>query len=191
MNKPANVRKVLRSGRRGGLRGRRPQARTFGTQAEMLQWVRSRCGRIQVRRSIPPSDMAMLFRLNETRLWAEEWVAENGLDPASMPAMLTIHASKGLEFPVVFLCDLEETVLPSYRRRRAARRSALQRAWGFVAPSGGSIPEDCDLEEEKRLFYVGVTRAERMLYLLHCRTKVSRGVTRRFERSRFLRLLGL
>ena len=75
----------------------------------------------------------------------------------------TLHAAKGLEFPVVFLVGLEEGLLP--------HKLAL----------------DTGLEEERRLLYVGMTRAKEMLYLCHARRRL---IFNRFERavaSRFLR----
>lgn len=76
-------------------------------------------------------------------------------DPAAgAVTLLTIHASKGLEFPVVFLLAAEDGSLPLVRK-------------GIVA----------DIEEEKRLFYVAVTRARDELYALHTRKR--RGQERR------------
>ncbi|MFR6343678.1 MAG: 3'-5' exonuclease, partial [Christensenellales bacterium] len=60
-------------------------------------------------------------------------------------SLMTLHAAKGLEFPVVFLCGAQEGTLP------------------LVPPTGA-----CDLEEERRLFYVGMTRAQQSLTLLYC-----------------------
>jgi DNA helicase-2/ATP-dependent DNA helicase PcrA len=61
--------------------------------------------------------------------------------------MMTLHTAKGLEFPVVFIMGLEDGLFPHSR----------------------SIMEAPQLEEERRLFYVGMTRAERKLYLSSCR----------------------
>lgn len=58
---------------------------------------------------------------------------------------MTIHQAKGLEFPTVFVCGLSEGIFPSHRALRERRLAAL--------------------EEERRLMYVAVTRAERRLYL--------------------------
>ena len=79
----------------------------------------------------------------------------------------TVHAAKGLEFPVVFLIALEQGMFPHERA---------------LAEGGG--------DEELRLFYVAVTRAKEELYLLHARTRLQRGVPHPERPSPFLALLG-
>ncbi len=82
-------------------------------------------------------------------------------------ALMTLHSAKGLEFPVVFLTGLEEGVFPHSR--------SLQ------------DPTDIgELEEERRLCYVGVTRAKERLYLTHCRERTLFGTKRPNKMSRFL-----
>ncbi|MFA5668968.1 MAG: UvrD-helicase domain-containing protein [Balneolaceae bacterium] len=78
--------------------------------------------------------------------------------------LMTVHASKGLEFPVVFVVGLEENLFPV----------------------GGREGFDADLEEERRLFYVAITRAEERLYFSHCRSRYKFGEEQRQLRSRFL-----
>ena len=80
--------------------------------------------------------------------------------------VLSLHASKGLEFPVVFLLGCDEDSLP-YRRP-------------------GQAEEDVDLEEERRLLYVGMTRAARALYLVGSEQRTSQGKTVEARPSRFL-----
>ena len=75
--------------------------------------------------------------------------------------LMTLHASKGLEFPVVILCGVEEDLLPH--------------------KSLGS-----DVDEERRLFYVGLTRAQEHLILTRCQQRLRNGVVKRVSPSRFL-----
>lgn len=78
--------------------------------------------------------------------------------------LMTLHSAKGLEFPVVFLVGLEEGVFPHSR----------------------SLNSDHEMEEERRLCYVGVTRAEKRLYLTTCSTRMLFGQLRAYAPSRFL-----
>ncbi|HHT9152932.1 MAG TPA: ATP-dependent helicase, partial [Candidatus Hypogeohydataceae bacterium YC40] len=72
-------------------------------------------------------------------------------------SLMTLHSAKGLEFPVVFICGLEEGLLPHARS---------------LEP--GAKPEE--LEEERRLFYVGITRAKGELIILHARHRSRYGL---------------
>lgn len=78
--------------------------------------------------------------------------------------MMTLHSAKGLEFPVVFIVGLEEGILPH-------SRSYLSQA---------------DLEEERRLMYVGITRAKEKVYLLFTRQRMLFGTSQSNPPSRFL-----
>lgn len=78
--------------------------------------------------------------------------------------LMTVHNAKGLEFPVVFLSGLEEDVFPISQR--------------FINES--------NLEEERRLFYVAVTRAQKKLYLTHARARYRFGEVAYQDRSRFI-----
>jgi DNA helicase-2/ATP-dependent DNA helicase PcrA len=82
----------------------------------------------------------------------------------SSVTLMTLHSAKGLEFPVVFLLGLEDGVFPHIR----------------------SIGEPEELEEERRLCYVGITRAEERLYLTHAWSRTLFGVTDYHPPSRFL-----
>ncbi|MDF5716232.1 MAG: DNA helicase PcrA [Rhizonema sp. NSF051] len=79
-------------------------------------------------------------------------------------SLLTLHASKGLEFPVVFLVGMEQGLFPNYR----------------------SISDPTALEEERRLCYVGITRAQERLYLTHAHERRLYGSRERALRSQFL-----
>jgi len=76
---------------------------------------------------------------------------------------MTLHAAKGLEFPVVFIVGCEEGLLPYQREGQPV-----------------------DLEEERRLFYVGMTRAQQKLILTHAKTRLLFGQRQQNEPSRFL-----
>jgi DNA helicase-2/ATP-dependent DNA helicase PcrA len=84
---------------------------------------------------------------------------------SSAMQLMTLHAAKGLEFPVVFLVGMEEGLFPSQMSNEEAGR----------------------LEEERRLCYVGITRAMRTLYLTHAQVRRRHGVDQRAKASRFLR----
>jgi DNA helicase II / ATP-dependent DNA helicase PcrA len=88
-------------------------------------------------------------------------------EETNMVTLMTGHASKGLEFPIVFGIGLEETIFPH----------------------GRSLNDPSELEEERRLMYVLMTRAEEKLYLSHCKQRYEYGNPRPiFNRpSRFLR----
>ncbi|MDX1690381.1 MAG: DNA helicase PcrA [Acidimicrobiia bacterium] len=78
--------------------------------------------------------------------------------------LMTLHNAKGLEFPVIFLCGLEEGIFPHMR----------------------SLGDPHQLEEERRLAYVGITRAQERLYLTHAVTRTLWGATNYNSPSRFL-----
>jgi len=83
---------------------------------------------------------------------------------ADRVSLLTLHASKGLEFPVVFLVGCEDGLLPL--------------GWGNSA--------DTDTAEERRLFFVGMTRARAQLFLSHSKKRMWRGKVREMPASSFL-----
>ncbi|MBN1466548.1 UvrD-helicase domain-containing protein [candidate division KSB1 bacterium] len=85
-------------------------------------------------------------------------------DRANAVTLMTLHAAKGLEFPVVFIAGLEEGLFPLSR----------------------SIDDPRDLEEERRLFYVGSTRAKDKLYLFWAKNRQRYGESRSYK-SRFLK----
>ncbi len=84
-------------------------------------------------------------------------------DPSSV-VLMTLHSAKGLEYPVVFLIGLEDGVFPHLR----------------------SLTEPAQLEEERRLAYVGITRARQRLYLTHAWSRTLFGGTQYNPPSRFL-----
>jgi DNA helicase-2/ATP-dependent DNA helicase PcrA len=82
----------------------------------------------------------------------------------STATLMTLHSAKGLEFPVVFLTGLEDGVFPHVR----------------------SLGDPDELEEERRLCYVGITRARKRLYLCHAWSRTLFGATDYYPPSRFL-----
>lgn len=82
--------------------------------------------------------------------------------------LMTLHVSKGLEYPYVFIIGLEENLFPNGSR-------------------SSQLDDDVDLEEERRLFYVGMTRAEKRLYLVYCKSRRVWGSQQFNEPSRFLK----
>jgi len=90
---------------------------------------------------------------------------ENQIDEnASKVTLLTLHGAKGLEYPVVFMVGMEDGFLPHQR----------------------SIEEARDLSEERRLCYVGITRAKEDLFLTRAQSRLRYGKTIPRNRSRFL-----
>lgn len=85
-------------------------------------------------------------------------------EQAPAVTMMTLHAAKGLEFPVVFLVGMEEGIFPLSR----------------------SVLEDDQLEEERRLAYVGITRAQKKLFITNAYSRLLYGRVQRNEESRFV-----
>lgn len=100
--------------------------------------------------------------LSETTLASDV----DGLEDDNKIKLMTAHSAKGLEFPVVFIIGLEENILPHVR----------------------SLADPADLEEERRIMYVGITRAELRLFLTYCRNRYEYGDPRPKQNkpSRFL-----
>ena len=100
--------------------------------------------------------------LQEVALYSDLDKADDGSPKVSL---MTIHAAKGLEFPVVFVVGLEENIFPN-------------------AMAAGSRKE---LEEERRLLYVAITRAERFCYLTNAKNRYHFGTMQFNNPSRFLK----
>ena len=106
-------------------------------------------------------DDALDRLLEETALVADQDSYEGDADAVTL---ITLHAAKGLEFPVVFIGGLEEGLFPHSR----------------------ALDDEKQLEEERRLAYVGITRAKRRLYLSHAWRRSTWGIGQASVPSRFL-----
>jgi DNA helicase-2/ATP-dependent DNA helicase PcrA len=95
-------------------------------------------------------------------------------DAGDAVVLVTLHGAKGLEFPICFMIGLEEELLPHAR--------TLNPQVTDVVDSDHAV----DIREERRLCYVGITRAQRKLYLTRACTRVTRGRIAPRTPSRFL-----
>ncbi|MCT4542370.1 MAG: DNA helicase PcrA [Vallitalea sp.] len=91
---------------------------------------------------------------------------DNYNEESNVVILMTMHSAKGLEFPWVFISGMEDGLFPSY-----------------MSISSGEME---DVEEERRLCYVGITRAKQKLYLLGTRSRMVRGMTQYNQVSRFI-----
>jgi superfamily I DNA/RNA helicase len=191
-DKPIKFRKILRSGRYPDDKinfGLRPVKHLSEDTAAMIEWIKETGKSIEKKDAIPFSQMALLFRVNESLDHVHEDMEKKLGNESPLPRFITIHGSKGLEFPVVFLCDLEEGIFPNYRISKTHRvRSWADLFRSMVRRAKIKNPE-FDYEEERRLFYVGVTRAEKYLYLLSVKKKYIRGRIIPLRESRFLKFI--
>lgn len=81
--------------------------------------------------------------------------------------LMTLHSAKGLEFPIVYMTGMEDGLFPSYMTIMS--------------------DDELEIEEERRLCYVGITRAEKMLYLTSAKSRMVRGETQINKVSRFIK----
>jgi DNA helicase II / ATP-dependent DNA helicase PcrA len=110
-------------------------------------------------------DKSLIAFLTDLALVADiDRVDEEDPDSQEKVTLMTLHSAKGLEFPVVFLIGMEENVFPHSR----------------------SMFDDEEMEEERRLAYVGITRAEKQLYLTNAKMRTLYGRTNMNPISRFI-----
>ena len=107
------------------------------------------------------SEMGLSGFLEEIALVSDVDSADFTQDAVTL---MTLHAAKGLEFPVVFMSGMEETIFPHSR----------------------AMYEQSEMEEERRLCYVGMTRAKEELYMQHASTRLLYGGTQHNPPARFL-----
>ncbi|MCM3570215.1 DNA helicase PcrA [Neobacillus mesonae] len=109
-------------------------------------------------------DKSLVAFLTDLALVADIDSMDDEEEKAESVVLMTLHSAKGLEFPVVFLIGMEEGVFPHNR----------------------SLTEEAEMEEERRLAYVGITRAEQNLYLTNAQMRTLFGRTNMNPASRFI-----
>lgn len=183
-DKPLLLGKTLRAGNSSRhplfLENRDPELWVSGDpQTEMLRIV-SKIKELRMAYDLEFKNFAILVRYNRQRLYYEEALESFRIPvyregDAEAPEISgvhveTVHGSKGLQYTVVFYAGLAENLTPG--------------------EAGGTRRERrAQLDEEKRLFYVGVTRAEAVLILLYCKRRFWKGRLSEFKPSRFLSYL--
>lgn len=110
-------------------------------------------------------DKSLISFLTDLALVADIDKLDEEGNQADSVVLMTLHSAKGLEFPIVFLIGLEEGVFPHSR----------------------SLAEEAEMEEERRLAYVGITRAEKHLYLTNAQMRTLFGRTNMNPPSRFVK----
>ena len=111
-------------------------------------------------------DRSLIAFLTDLALVADiDKLDEDNENPTEVVTLMTMHSAKGLEFPIVFIIGMEEGVFPHSR----------------------SLFEEEEMEEERRLAYVGITRAEQQLFLTNARSRTLFGRTSTNAPSRFLK----
>jgi DNA helicase-2/ATP-dependent DNA helicase PcrA len=107
---------------------------------------------------------ALATFLEEAALVSDQDMYNRTTSDTEKATLITLHAAKGLEFPVVFIVGAEENILPHIRSQESAS----------------------ELEEERRLFFVGITRAKERLYISHVFKRTVWGNEQYATRSRFV-----
>jgi DNA helicase-2/ATP-dependent DNA helicase PcrA len=119
--------------------------------------------RLEIEEEKPPTPLHMLFSFLEHVALVSD---ADAVDPKNgAVTLMTLHASKGLEFDFVSIAGLEEGLLPHER----------------------SLIDTTQMEEERRLCYVGITRARKHVLLTNARRRTQRGMSNRTMASRFIR----
>ncbi|MPL65636.1 ATP-dependent DNA helicase PcrA [bioreactor metagenome] len=152
---------------------------------ELVEKVMNGSGYIaELEKSQNPQDEARLENLQELLSVAKEFArgeeentlenflthvslvsdTDNGENADDRVTLMTLHSAKGLEFPIVFMAGMEEGIFPHSR----------------------TLMAESEIEEERRICYVGITRARRKLYVTNARMRTIFGRTNMFPPSRFL-----
>lgn len=183
--KPLRLRKVLRAGNPKGSDGnplfrenRKPEIWVSENPVEEMTKIIARIKDFRDAYDLKWKNFAILVRYNRQRLYYEEALKDAGFPIAGAPLgedlmvedgvhVETVHGSKGLQYAVVFYAGLAEKLTPGECEGNFQARKK-------------------QLDEERRLYYVGVTRAEAHLHLLYCSRRYWKGRLMNFKPSRFL-----
>jgi superfamily I DNA/RNA helicase len=163
----------------------KPQKKIFNYEEEMVIWITNKINQLVNKYKIEISEIALLFRINHTKERIESIFKNHFNYCNKKPLFLTIHSAKGMEFDAVFLCDLEEGIFPDLRNKES--ENIIDKILKNIFFSKKKLDEE--LEEEKRLLYVGITRAKRILWLLAVKNRELYGKKVNLKPSRFLRYI--
>jgi 1-acyl-sn-glycerol-3-phosphate acyltransferase len=184
-NKPLRLRKVLRAGNPNGSGGnplfrenREPEVWVSENPIEEMMKIICKIKELREAYDLAWKNFAILVRYNRQRAYYEEVLRDAELPVAGDETsdgeevedgihIETVHASKGLQYAVVFYAGIAEGLTPGECTGSAKQRKK-------------------QLDEERRLYYVGVTRAEAYLILLYCKQRFWKGRLRNYRKSRFL-----
>lgn len=114
---------------------------------------------------MPPISITLADFLETTSLLSNADTADDDENGSNKVALMTVHSAKGLEFPYVFVAGAEENLFPS----------------------GGMMASPADVEEERRLFYVALTRAKKAVYVSFASTRMRNGKHESNSPSRFVK----
>lgn len=138
-----------------------------GTEDDLQRWANVQELRTDLERydAILPAE-ALATYLEQVALVSDADTIDD--EGAGTVTLITLHSAKGLEYPVVFVAGAEEGLLPIFRAVEAE-------AFDSTA-----------MEEERRLFYVGLTRAQKILYITYAQSRMTHGQYRQGALSRFV-----
>lgn len=138
-----------------------------GTEEDLQRWANVQELRTDLERYdlVDPQE-ALTQYLEQVALISDADTMED--DNKGTVTLITLHSAKGLEYPVVFIAGAEEGLLPIFRAVEAEAFDATA------------------MEEERRLFYVGITRAMKILYITYAQSRMTHGQFRSSDVSRFV-----
>jgi len=167
-NKPVRFRKQLVAGNKKITEANPVQKIIHANGIDQGKWLIQELVSLTQKHGMAWTEIALLFRIRALEKYYRSLIQNYfGSEVMQKVVFTTVHGAKGLEFPVVFFMGLEDGILPYHR------------------PSEILPPEK--MAEERRIFYVGVTRAQRFLYLCALKKRVLHGRELEAKPSPFLR----